>query len=63
MGLVAETMAGKVRGTEAEEGVLIWRGIRYAAAPVGPLRWRLPQPPQPWSGVGRAFPARPPARR
>jgi para-nitrobenzyl esterase len=62
MKLVSETTAGKVRGTEAGDGVLIWRGIPYAAAPVGPLRWRLPQP-QPWSGVrditgwGCAFPA------
>jgi len=51
MGLVAETTAGKVCGTEVEDGVLIWRGIPYAAAPVGPLRWRLPQPPESWSGV------------
>jgi para-nitrobenzyl esterase len=50
-GLVAETTAGKVRGTEVGDGVLIWRGIPYAAAPVGPLRWRLPQPPAPWSGA------------
>jgi para-nitrobenzyl esterase len=49
--LVAQTTAGKVRGAEVEDGVLIWRGIPYAAAPVGPLRWRPPQPPQPWSGV------------
>jgi para-nitrobenzyl esterase len=51
MGLVAETTAGKVRGAEVEDGVLIWRGIPYAAAPRGPLRWRPPQPPQPWGGT------------
>lgn len=51
MGLVAETPGGRVRGTEADDGVLIWRGIPYAAAPVGALRWRLPQPPKPWRGV------------
>lgn len=28
-----------------------WRGIPYAAPPVGPLRFRAPQPTQPWSGV------------
>jgi para-nitrobenzyl esterase len=51
MELVAETAAGKVRGTEAEDGVLIWRGIPYAAAPVGPLWWQLPQPQEPWTGI------------
>jgi para-nitrobenzyl esterase len=51
MGLAAGITGGRVRGTEADDGVLIWRGIPYAAAPVGPLRWRLPQPPKPWSGV------------
>ena len=28
-----------------------WRGIPYAAPPVGPLRFRAPQPTQPWQGV------------
>jgi para-nitrobenzyl esterase len=55
MGLVAETTAGKIRGAEVEDGVLIWRGVPYAAAPVGPLRWRLPQPPQPWHGLRDAI--------
>jgi para-nitrobenzyl esterase len=49
--LITQTTAGKVRGTEAEDGVLIWRGIPYAAAPVGPLRWQLPRPPQQWNGT------------
>jgi para-nitrobenzyl esterase len=51
LALIVVTTAGKVRGTTVEDGVLIWRGIPYAAAPVGPLRWLLPQPPQAWSGV------------
>ncbi|MBM4608200.1 carboxylesterase family protein [Rhodococcus hoagii] len=28
-----------------------WRGIPFAAAPVGPLRLRAPHPVQPWAGV------------
>lgn len=36
---------------ETREGVRIFRGIPYAAPPVGDLRWQAPQPPKPWSGV------------
>lgn len=32
-----------------------WRGIRYAAPPVGALRWRAPQAPAPWQGVYEAL--------
>lgn len=42
--------AGRVRG-ERENGVESWRGIPFAAPPVGPLRWRAPQPVPPWAGV------------
>ncbi|MDB6102653.1 MAG: fumD, partial [Gammaproteobacteria bacterium] len=31
--------------------ILTFKGIPYAAPPIGPLRWRAPQPPLPWSGV------------
>lgn len=42
--LVVETSYGPVRGIE-EDGVKAWKGLRYAAAPTGELRFRAPQPP------------------
>ncbi|KJS57009.1 carboxylesterase [Streptomyces rubellomurinus subsp. indigoferus] len=45
-----ETMDGVVRGRRAPRAVQ-WRSIPYAAAPVGELRFRAPQPVRPWTGV------------
>ena len=41
---------GLVRGVR-ERGIRAWRGIPYAAAPVGALRFRAPAAAQPWPGV------------
>jgi para-nitrobenzyl esterase len=41
---------GLVRGMRAGE-TLAWKGIPYAAPPIGPLRWRPPAPPAAWDGV------------
>ncbi|MCP2623160.1 carboxylesterase/lipase family protein [Mycolicibacterium smegmatis] len=47
---IAHTSLGTLRGT-LEAGVSVWRGVHYAQQPVGDLRFRAPQPLQPWSGV------------
>jgi len=44
---------GTLAGT-AEDGVESWKGIPFAAPPVGPLRWRAPQPAAHWTGVRQA---------
>lgn len=46
--MIVDTRYGPVRGVD-NGTVQVWKGIRYAAAPVGPLRWRAPQPPTPWT--------------
>ena len=45
-----ETSAGTVEGV-VRRGLRMWRGIPYAAPPVGELRFRAPQPVVPWEGV------------
>ena len=43
---------GTLQGVvDSASGVLVFRGIPYAAPPVGELRWRPPQSPAKWSGV------------
>jgi para-nitrobenzyl esterase len=42
--------SGLVAGTVAD-GVAAWKGVPFAAPPVGALRWRAPQPAAPWTGV------------
>jgi para-nitrobenzyl esterase len=49
-GTLVQTASGAVRGAFADDH-LLFAGIPYAAPPVGPLRWRSPQPPTPWQGV------------
>ncbi|WP_051063349.1 carboxylesterase/lipase family protein [Ilumatobacter nonamiensis] len=51
-GPTATTTSGPIRGTTSSHGrIALFRGIPYAAPPVGDLRWRPPQPVEPWSKV------------
>ena len=43
---------GQVQGVKGElKGVYVYKGIPYAAPPIGQLRWKEPQPVVPWDGV------------
>lgn len=48
--LPVNTVFGKVRGT-IDGSIRAFKGIPYAAPPVGELRFRAPQPSSPWAGV------------
>jgi len=45
--------SGVLQGVDAN-GLSIYKGVPYAAAPVGELRWREPQAVRPWTGVRKA---------
>ncbi len=49
-GTVAHVASGTLQGT-SQQTIAVFKGIPFAAPPVGPLRWRPPQPPAAWSGV------------
>ena len=49
--VTVNTTGGELRGFEATEDTWQFLGIPYAAPPLGELRWREPEPPEPWSGV------------
>lgn len=51
--MIVTTAQGQLEGVESD-GVHHFRGVRYAAAPTGPLRFREPRPPSSWIGVRSA---------
>jgi len=50
-----ETRLGSVRGLVEDHGIIAFKGLRYAAPPTGHLRFRPPQPLQPWQTPVDAF--------
>ncbi len=49
----AKVTGGEVQGV-VTEGISIFKGIPFAAPPVGDLRWKAPAPVQPWTGIKKA---------
>lgn len=54
--VVRNTQYGPVEGTDdsAGSGTYSWRGVPFAAAPVGALRWKAPVDPSPWTAIRAA---------
>lgn len=50
---VVTVAEGQLSGV-IDDNVAVWRGIPYAAPPVGELRWRAPQPAAGWEGIRAA---------
>jgi len=48
--LLVATHSGQVSGVKVDDTVTTYKGIPYAAPPVGELRWKAPQPVSPWKG-------------
>ena len=57
MGMMAQTQvktAGGVLEGKDLSGITVFKGVPFAAPPVGNLRWKAPQPAQKWQGVREA---------
>ncbi|TDQ10287.1 carboxylesterase/lipase family protein [Pedobacter metabolipauper] len=46
--------AGLIEGTVEASGITSFKGIPFAKPPVGPLRWKAPQPLTSWTGIRKA---------
>ena len=50
------TAQGTLRGRRSGDGaVTAYKGVPYARPPVGEMRWRAPEPAEPWNGVRPAL--------
>lgn len=49
----AQTESGILEGIN-ESGIKVFKGVPFAAPPVGNLRWAAPQPVQKWDGIRKA---------
>jgi para-nitrobenzyl esterase len=49
-----KTADGLLSGVTLPSGIRVFKGIPFGAPPVGPLRWRDPQPVEKWTGVRKA---------
>ena len=60
-GRVVTVEGGQLAGAPSTLGgeVMVYRGVPFAAPPVGDLRWRPPEPPAAWEGVRDATEAAP----
>jgi para-nitrobenzyl esterase len=50
-GPLARTVYGAVAAQEDKDGTWVWKAVPFARPPLGELRWRAPQEPEPWQGV------------
>jgi len=48
---VVAVTGGLIRGRRLAEGGAAFRGVPFAAPPVGSLRWQAPHPVEPWTGI------------
>ena len=51
IGVEVATASGTLAGQRLANGLHVYKGIPYAAAPVGDLRWRAPMPASTWEGT------------
>ncbi len=54
VGIQVKTANGIVEGIQEESGIKAYKGIPFAAPPLGNLRWKAPQPVKNWEGVRKA---------
>jgi acetyl esterase/lipase len=50
---IVSVTGGRVEGVLVD-GIVSFKGIPFAAPPIGELRWRAPQPVRPWNGIRKA---------